>query len=324
MAVDVAVVTFCWGKYGAGHVNTLRRMVAANLTVPHNFVCVTDKPDGMECETYPLPDVPVIEGRPRNFAKLFAFDKAFQKGLKAKRIALLDLDSVICGDITDLVMRRAAFSIMRGTKSCHGGQLAPYNSSFWTCKSGKYDHVWESFGPDVKAELDQVIMPGRGLAIGSDQVWIARQVPDAEVLNGDHGIYQWVNMDPGPVPANAKLVAFAGDTKQWSDAVWRSKPALAAAWRCYSEDRVKPWATRKGGRCLVLGRGSTLWSDVEAALDADEGFDGVVAVPEAALHWPKQVDGLAMSYLSAVSRATDMGFDTIVGCGADDLAAVAA
>lgn len=316
MAVDVAVVTFCWGKYGAGHVNTLRRMVAANLTVPHNFACVTDKPDGMECETYPLPEVPHIEGRPRNFAKLFAFDAKFQRSLKAKRIVLLDLDAVICDDITPLVQHDAPFAIMRGTVSRHGGQLAPYNSSFWTCKPGKLGRVWESFGPDAKTELDAVRMPGRGLAVGSDQVWIASQVPDAPTLDEADGLYQYVSLPAGDVPENARIVFFAGDVKQWSDAVWRSKPAVAAAWRCYAEDKVLPFQPRNGGRCLVLGRGDTIWEDVDAAIDRGE-FDGVVAVPEAALHWPRPVDGLVLTIDACIRRAKALGFTDLVICGAE-------
>lgn len=315
MALDVAVVTFCWGKYGAGHVNTLQRMVAANLSVKHRFVCVTDKPEGMECETVPLPEVPHIEGRPRNFAKLYAFEEKFQRSLKAKRVILLDLDAVICDDIGPLVQHEAPFAIMRGTVSRHGGQLAPYNSSFWTCKTGKLGRVWESFGPGVKPELDKVVMLGRGPAIGSDQVWIARQVPDAPMLDEVDGLYQYCSMEPG-VPDNARIVFFAGDVKQWSDAVWRSKPSVAAAWRCYADDKVRPFKTRKGGRCLVLGRGDTIWSDVDAAIDRG-AFDGVVSVPEAALHWPRPVDGLGLTVDACVRRAKALGFDDLVICGAE-------
>ena len=35
-------------KYSAEYVNVLYRMVTRNLTVPHNFVCFTEDPTGLD------------------------------------------------------------------------------------------------------------------------------------------------------------------------------------------------------------------------------------------------------------------------------------
>ena len=52
------VICIKWGdKFGAEYVNRLYKMVEKNLTLPHRFVCFTDKPEGIleGVEIRPLP-----------------------------------------------------------------------------------------------------------------------------------------------------------------------------------------------------------------------------------------------------------------------------
>jgi hypothetical protein len=46
-----------WGdKYTPDYVNNLYRMVEKNYTKPFTFTCYTDEPEGLECDTCPIPD----------------------------------------------------------------------------------------------------------------------------------------------------------------------------------------------------------------------------------------------------------------------------
>lgn len=91
-ALTVACVK--WGrKYPGAWVVKLRNMVARNLTVPHRFVCFTERPvDGIECR--PLPsDLPTW------WSKV----GLFRPGLFDGDVLYLDLDLVITGSIDGLV-----------------------------------------------------------------------------------------------------------------------------------------------------------------------------------------------------------------------------
>lgn len=62
---SLAVITFLYGQppewqrlnrdpYTFKHVNALHRAISRNLTIPHRFVCLTDRHKGIECETMPV------------------------------------------------------------------------------------------------------------------------------------------------------------------------------------------------------------------------------------------------------------------------------
>ncbi|GAH56014.1 unnamed protein product, partial [marine sediment metagenome] len=38
-------------KYSSEYVNKLYSMVERNLTVEHDFICITDNPEGVNCKT---------------------------------------------------------------------------------------------------------------------------------------------------------------------------------------------------------------------------------------------------------------------------------
>lgn len=87
------VICVKWGdKYGPEWVYRLRQMVARNLSIEHDFVCITDRP---------IPDVqcfPCVENLPTWWSKLSLFATNFP-GLNL----YLDLDVVITGSIDKMV-----------------------------------------------------------------------------------------------------------------------------------------------------------------------------------------------------------------------------
>ena len=80
-------------RYDAGWVQKLRNGVARNLTVPHRFVCLTDM------------EVPDVETIPLQHDWMLYWSKVemFRPGLFDGQCLYMDIDSMICGPIDDLV-----------------------------------------------------------------------------------------------------------------------------------------------------------------------------------------------------------------------------
>jgi len=208
-------VTFLYGggrKYRASHVNALQRMLA-----PHRLVCVTDMPEGVECETRPMQridGVTVPGSHPNNFHKLQAFSREFQESLNAEWIIGIDLDVVI-REIPDVLLEPyPGLTIMEGTqRRGRGGLVCNYNSSLWACRPGECSSLWDDFTIDrAQAMIDAPAPFGKPRQVGSDQRWIAERWPGARKLGAEHGIVQFAR----GVPHEAKMIFFAGETKPWS------------------------------------------------------------------------------------------------------------
>lgn len=99
-----------WGnKYTPHYVNNLYRMVEMNYTKPFTFTCYTDDPEGLECESYPIPDDDVLhpkhwfgkEGYCWDRAKFLVFNSYEWLGYEGQW-CYFDLDVIIHDNIDDL------------------------------------------------------------------------------------------------------------------------------------------------------------------------------------------------------------------------------
>ena len=95
----ITVMCVKWGnKYAASHVNKLQEMVSQHLTVEHEFVCLTDRPNGLNCRTLEFTS-DLIEGW---WSKVNMFD---QKNVQ-DWILYFDLDVIIHDNIDCLIENR--------------------------------------------------------------------------------------------------------------------------------------------------------------------------------------------------------------------------
>jgi hypothetical protein len=100
----ITVVTWLWGThFGAEYVNKLRNMVARNLHMPHQFVCVTDPIRKSELGEYVnLHYAPSeFSATPNCIRRMKMYDPRFAWAL-GKYVLMLDVDIVITGDITPM------------------------------------------------------------------------------------------------------------------------------------------------------------------------------------------------------------------------------
>lgn len=111
----LTVWTGCWGdKYPDYYAQRMQREVAANLSHPHQFKCLSDRQiDGVDC-------VPLPVDWESWWPKLALFRKDFAEG----RNMWIDADCVITGSLDELVDKysTAPFAILTNwAQSGHGG-----------------------------------------------------------------------------------------------------------------------------------------------------------------------------------------------------------
>ena len=99
----IDVVCFKWGpKFGAEYVNNLYHGVQRNTTVEHRFICYTDDPEGVECETRPfLVDLPVW---------WYIIGLTNPSHNHSEKVVYFDLDTVITGNIDHILTLQKPFA----------------------------------------------------------------------------------------------------------------------------------------------------------------------------------------------------------------------
>ena len=145
-----ARVVLCmkWGtKYGAEYVNRLYGMVRRHLLGDFQFVCLTDRSEGVrpEVRCLPIPSLDLPPGSPeRGWTKLTTF-AADLHGLRGTAL-FLDLDVVIVDDITPFFEQPGEFLIIHDWKR-------PWritgNSSVYRFRLGAHPEVLQNFRTQV-------------------------------------------------------------------------------------------------------------------------------------------------------------------------------
>jgi len=147
----INVICVKWGtKYSASDVNRLKRNVEKYLTLPHKFICYTEDPTDLECDTISIPPDNDLEVW---WNKLAMFQKDFVEGT----CLFFDIDVVIQNNIdhiTDylsdnLTMVRAYWKgdfVTDGSSPKEKERWDMYvNSSCLLWKAGSLDYIWDYF-----------------------------------------------------------------------------------------------------------------------------------------------------------------------------------
>lgn len=233
----VTVASFLWfdpqGEhnsdyiYGPEDVRLLRRMVDRHLTVPHEFVCITDQPEAFD-------DIRTVRLDPAVRVPGLIFDKLMtfhpEAGvLIGSRILTMDLDCVVVGNMDRLVQRDEPLVLWRNpgrqpwaNPEGKGKTRALYNTSMVLLNAGTRPDIWTRFKPRNR---------------GGDQDWVSEMVgADCPYWDGSDGVYRLGRLDTpgsGPravLPENARVVFFPGDKgKPWDSAIQAECPWIAGS-----------------------------------------------------------------------------------------------
>lgn len=221
----LTVTTYAWhdpnGKhndkyvYGAEDVRLLQRMVARNLTVPHEFVCITDRPEMFEGDAdiraVPLDMKTHVPGK--CYCRLFTFSPQARE-LLGERVLQMDLDTVIVGNMDAIVDRDEDLVLWHNPRKVPWSRTPSgppfYNTSMLLLKTGAY--------PQFYTEFDAERTP----KIAKDDQWLLSAVlgPDMPFWDQSHGVYRLAvpglagSGIEGDLPENARIVFCPGDGRK--------------------------------------------------------------------------------------------------------------
>ena len=193
--VTILCVLKSGGDFNISHVERLKQMVEKNITLPHNFVCLTDfNINPVICESIQLSD---------NLKGWWSKVELFRKELtKTERNIYFDLDTVITGNLDSMIKIDEDFI---GLKIFYGKDKKQLNSSFMSWRNdGSFDFIYSMFGAEHIAQF-------RG-----DQDYVAWRI-----LNQKKSFKHWQDLVSGiysyktdckgkGLPEDAKLVCFHG------------------------------------------------------------------------------------------------------------------
>jgi hypothetical protein len=220
MADDLTIVTWLWHGwrpvYKPEHVYRMREMLSQHLSIPHRFVCVTDRPEILPgVDTVKLWPAPrgfqgQNAGEPSCYARL-RLHSAEMAEIIGKRILSIDLDAIILDDFADL-LTDAPFQILANT-------CCPYNGSMWLVEPGAHPECWHGMDRRRVKESKRQRMPDGKRWVGSDQAFMAYMVPNAPTwpIGPESGIY-WRSRINGQIPEGTKIIFFPGREKPWDEA----------------------------------------------------------------------------------------------------------
>lgn len=232
---NLAVVCWLWKgwrgeMYKAHHVNVLEHMVRKHLHIPHRFVCATDNPVDIKCETIPIwsdPQVQVQGRRPNCYRRLKVFSREAKSIFKADRILSIDLDCVIFDDITPLVTDDDFKAMM--------GKASPLNGSMFLHTLGTRVGVWNTFGCNAQDLMRRKEMATKVRLFGSDQAWMSYCMPDAPQWTTVDGAYHYTLLNQD-IPADARICFFAGSHKPWNPYIAEKTPRAYDTYAAYSAE----------------------------------------------------------------------------------------
>lgn len=199
--------------YTADHVRLLKRMVDRHMTLPHEFVCVTDRPElfsgDSDIRAVKLDKTTFVPGS--RFTKLMLW-RGDIGGIIGKRIGYLDLDCVICRNIDNIFARTEDVVLWRNPNYGIKSRRARYNTSIMLLDAGARPHLYDKFDPAKHPpELRKVWG-------GTDQAWISNRLSETDEAywTSDDGVYgagRLRDVAPGvttELPEDARIVFFPG------------------------------------------------------------------------------------------------------------------
>jgi hypothetical protein len=249
--MTLSVVTYAWqepnGKhndkyiYGLDDARILQAMFEKHLTVPHEFVCITNRTDLFANEpkirAVELDMTTHIPGR--CYCRLMTFSPQ-AKHLFGERILQVDIDMLIVRNMDSIVERDEDMVLWRNPRRVPYNQPGGpcwYNLSMFLYKTGTLEHFYTDFDPDVTPKQ------------AKDDQWLISDAlgPDMPYWDGERdGVYRLAipyvpgsGVD-GDLPENAKIVFTPGDQRK----AWQAEIQERNSWikSCY------PYTGRDGER----------------------------------------------------------------------------
>jgi len=212
------IVCLKWGdKYSPQYVNVLYSMCKRHCTIPFEFVCLTENPQGLSSGIIvkPLPKVPLQGWWMKPF--VFSKDNDF-----AGEVLFLDLDIVIYENIDKLwEYFTSDFIIIRDFTRSTNRNWQKFNSSVFKFTATNYHWVWDDFLENHKkittknfGDQDHLynILQNKATTWPDNWItsykWEMRDRNDVRVINGKRN---FVTIKDPILPIDGCIAVFHGD-----------------------------------------------------------------------------------------------------------------
>lgn len=221
-------------EFKADYVNALYRGIAENYHDVFRFVCITDMPDGLlpQIEVLPLPemdDIPSPHGDlyPSCYRRLWLFSQEAAEVLPG-RVVCIDVDAVICGDITEFFDRHEDCVMWHDTNH----KRLKYSGGLWMIRTGTRTHVWDNFDPIESPKLAQAAG-----WFGSDQAWLSYCLDGEASWGREQGLYRTRDLVSGSSPLIAQTPS---QYKPWTESFRVQFPHLYRHWQRHYKPTPEP------------------------------------------------------------------------------------
>ena len=213
-----------WNKrfrYTYEHVNNLRAMVRRHLHIPHEFVCITDDPSGVDHDIRIIPLWDDLRELGGCYVRLKVFSETM-RDIIGHRFVSMDLDAIICKDITPLISRQEPFiaiaNKLPGTYYC---------GSMFMMDAGARKEVWEKFDYTIAMEDKK-----KTKSVGTDQAWISYWLGKNESTWGRlDGVCMYYRLRRREtLPGHVKMVFFSGPYDPSQPHLQQNHPWIGEHW----------------------------------------------------------------------------------------------
>ena len=221
-------------QFPAEAVNVLYGMIARHFHAPFRLVCLTDDPTGIDgaIEVRPLPETKAdhltmpsaYKLFPSCFRRLWAFSQ--EACTLGARLCNIDLDVIICQDITALLTSKTADFV---GWSCGRHSWNRIGGALWLLTTGSHPEVWDTFDPATSPQV--AFAQGHR---GSDQAWISQCLyPPVQRITEHDGVVKmnWLPHAGHPPGPEVKMVFTSGLTPPWSPQAQVGAPWITAHYR---------------------------------------------------------------------------------------------
>lgn len=205
-------------RYGVEYVQRLRNMVARQLTVPYEFVCLTDDPVPIEgVRSIVQPNAKYGRGW---WHKVHMFDPTL--GIK-NRILYFDLDVVIHAKIDKLIVSDNSFYGIRDFNRKFHSNWNRLNSSAISWVGGNETDIWNRFNENPNQIMKQ--FPGDQdwiWTVAKDRLkywpdnWLMSykwEIRNREELSFHNGRRNFIDTKDPTIPVECSVTVFHGEPK---------------------------------------------------------------------------------------------------------------
>jgi hypothetical protein len=205
-------------KYGREYVERLRNMVSRHLTIPYEFVCLTD-------DHVPIDGVRTIFQPQANYKKLWwhkvhMFDSTLPV---SGRLLYLDLDLMICNNIDKLVFNLgdSFMGIKDFNRKFHSSWIY-LNSSAMSWVHGDHSYIWDQFklnsaeAQRLHGDQDWIWRTAKNKIKFWPQEWIQSykwEIRNKTELELKNGVRKFTSVRDVQIPKECSVVVFHGDPK---------------------------------------------------------------------------------------------------------------